>query len=112
MLDGSSEDPKIEFWTFMSYFGRMAAHVEPPDWRHFMGRSLLLSMASLVAIGTLRADELDREPIRYGTAPAVNAVSRLEAKIAADPKLLRHADEKDFLRGLLAAFEIPVSSQT
>jgi hypothetical protein len=73
--------------------------------------ALLLGAGPLLAPAVARADDLDREPIRYATAPADNAVSRLQKRIDAGETLLAHEDHFGYLRPLLRELNVPVSSQ-
>jgi hypothetical protein len=72
---------------------------------------ILLGLWSLQAPVAVRADDLDREPIRYATAPADNAVSRLQRRIDAGEAVLAHEHHFGYLRSLLRELKVPVSSQ-
>lgn len=57
-------------------------------------------------------DEIEREPIQYDSAPATNAISKLEAELKANPNLLDANDTNAFLRALLRRLAVLESSQT
>src|SRR6185369_3573860 len=61
-------------------------------------------------IGHARGDDLDQPPINYAKAPADNAVSRLQKDLAAGKAKLK-AGEFGYLESLLAALDVPKSSQ-
>src|SRR5262245_10837126 len=67
----------------------------------------LLSQCALSA----HADEFNREPIRYNKAPTDNAISRLEQRLDANAASLKFDDEHGYLRSVLQALDVPVSSQ-
>lgn len=75
-------------------------------------RLLLAACVCLGLVTTLRADDLDQEPIRYSTATADNAVSRLQRRIDAGEARLAHEEGFGYLRSLLRELHVPVSSQT
>ncbi len=56
-------------------------------------------------------DEYDRAPILYSQSEPDNQVSRLFDKIAGGTKELPYEDRTGYLRGLLAALDVPESSQ-
>lgn len=60
----------------------------------------------------VRAADLDAEPIRYATADAKNVVTDLQTKLKAKTAELTHDDEFGYLKSLLKAFDVPLSSQT
>jgi hypothetical protein len=61
--------------------------------------------------GAARGDDLDREPIRYATAGADNAVSRLQKRVDSGEAVLAHEPHFGYLRPLLRELNVPVSSQ-
>ena len=73
-------------------------------------RFLLLAGVIAAAVPALAVD-LDRPPIRYGTAPADNRVEALVKKLKAGEATLPHAADHGYLRGLLKELGIPLSSQ-
>jgi hypothetical protein len=56
-------------------------------------------------------EEFEQEPIRYSKSQPQNRVSRLMDEIDAGTKTLDYEDSRGYLRTLLAALEVPVSSQ-
>ncbi len=58
------------------------------------------------------ADEADRPPVLYSTAPANNAVSKLADDLKAGRKTLAHDAEFGYLPAVLKELNVPVSSQT
>jgi hypothetical protein len=74
--------------------------------------TLTAALVLLLAAGLcLPAADLDADPIRYSTAPAVNAVSRLQERLAAGQATLAHDKKHGYLKGLLKALAVPESSQ-
>jgi len=59
----------------------------------------------------LRADDFDEAPIHYSTSSPHNRVSQLLEDLASDTHQLKHDDKHGYLRAVLDALEIPVSSQ-
>src|SRR5262245_4141765 len=57
------------------------------------------------------ADEFDREPIRYSTAPTNNAVSSLQQRMHSGAISLKCDEEHGYLRSVLQALDVPMSSQ-
>lgn len=71
---------------------------------------LVLSIVvGLAASG--RGSDYDLPPIRYAKSPADNAITRLQAKIAAGTVKLAATDDHGYLKSVLAALDIPESSQ-
>lgn len=67
---------------------------------------------ALVALpGGLAAADLDAAPIRYATADADNAVTKLQAGLKAKTTTLKADDEFGYLKAVLRAFDVPESSQ-
>ncbi len=57
------------------------------------------------------ASDLDRAPILYSTAGANNLVTKLDQRLKAKQGALTADDEHGYLRSLLMALDVPVSSQ-
>jgi len=74
-----------------------------------MFRRTILSLC-LVAVPA-SASDLNLPPIEYEKATPDNAVSRLQAQLAAGKAKLIHHDERGYLKSALDALKIPVSSQ-
>lgn len=62
--------------------------------------------------GSARADDLEREPIRYSSTAAQNVISRLEGRLGAGKARLAHEESFGYLRSLLRELNVPQSSQT
>jgi hypothetical protein len=60
---------------------------------------------------SVRADDLERMPIRYSSTAASNVVSRLEQRLSADKARLSHEERFGYLRSLLRELIVPQSSQ-
>jgi hypothetical protein len=60
---------------------------------------------------TVTADDYDRPPVNYRTAPANNAVSRLQKRLDAGDAQLRYQEGPGYLRSLLGELGVPTSSQ-
>lgn len=72
---------------------------------------LLVGALALVAAGPARGADIDQPPVRYSTAPADNAVSRLQARLDAGRSPLAFEKHFGYLRSLLRALNVPESSQ-
>jgi hypothetical protein len=59
-----------------------------------------------------RAADIEREPIKYGTAAEHNTVARLQERIGSGQARLEYDDKVGYLRSLLRELHVPVSSQT
>jgi hypothetical protein len=59
----------------------------------------------------LRAGDIDQAPIRYSEAPGENAVTRLQRRIDAGELQLPYEEKGGYLRAVLGALNVPVSSQ-
>jgi hypothetical protein len=75
-------------------------------------RRFAAGLLALLCVASAHADEFDREPIRYSTAPANNTVSRLQEKMNAGKAKLSFDGPHGYLPSLLEALDVPVSSQT
>jgi len=72
----------------------------------------IVTAFALVALpGGLAAADLDAPPIRYSTADADNAVTKLQAGLKAKTTALKPDDEFGYLKAVLKAFDVPESSQ-
>ena len=67
----------------------------------------------VLVLGAARGSAADweRDPIRYSTAPADNAMNRLAPKLADGTVKLDHQRDSGHLRSLLTALHVPESSQ-
>ena len=73
---------------------------------------LPLVVALIVSGGSAAtATDYDRPPIQYSTAKADNEVTKLERRLKAKTAELTRDDEHGYLKSLLKAFDIPLSSQ-
>lgn len=77
-----------------------------------VGGWLVLLAGLTESTGVLEADEFEREPIRYSTAPMDNAVSRLQQRLDAGKAKLDFAEKQGYLRSLLRELAVPEASQT
>jgi hypothetical protein len=90
----------------------MTRRLQPPP---AVARMLPLLVAALAAAWTSAragAADLERDPINYSTAPADNAVSRLQQRLDAGAAALAFDDKFGYLPALLREFHIPETSQT
>jgi hypothetical protein len=76
-----------------------------------MFRSLLTLTVSLGFAVAVRADDLNRPPIEYATAPTNNPITRLQQKLAAGKAKLTFGDEYGYLKSVLKGLDVPESSQ-
>lgn len=78
----------------------------------FAATALLVSLplGRAMAQGTLTID-IEKPPFEYSQTPDNNRVSRLVERLKAKELTLEHTDPHGYLRSLLAALEIPESSQ-
>src|SRR5262245_2456631 len=73
---------------------------------------VLLAFACLTwLVAAARGDDLNRPPIEYAKAPADNAVTRLQTRIATGRAKLAFTDDHGYLRSVLAELNVPESSQ-
>src|SRR5687768_14260749 len=72
--------------------------------------AFLLACAGLLPLA--RGQDYEQEPIRYSQTEPDNRVSRLLAELESGAKSLDYEEGRGYLRSLLAALEVPVSSQT
>jgi hypothetical protein len=77
-----------------------------------LSRLLVLAAAALAWAGPVVASDIDQEPIRYATAPADNAISRLQRRLDFGAIHLTHEENFGYLRSVLKELHVPVSSQT
>jgi hypothetical protein len=77
--------------------------------RGFAGIVLLVLIAWTAA--PVGAADIEREPINYSTAPADNAVTRLQQRLDAGRASLPYDAKVGYLRGLLRELQVPESSQ-
>jgi hypothetical protein len=57
------------------------------------------------------ASDIDRDPINYATAPADNAVSRLQERLAGGKAKLTFEEGRGYVKSVLAELKVPESSQ-
>jgi hypothetical protein len=75
--------------------------------------ALALSLVGLSAwVVAARAEDLDRAPINYSSAPADNAITRLQKQIDSGKVKLAHDERFGYLPALLRELKVPRSSQT
>jgi hypothetical protein len=73
---------------------------------------VLFSLAGLAAVASLAAaEDIERAPIHYSTAPADNAVSRLQQRLDTGQAKLLWQPGQGYLRSVLQELGVPVSSQ-
>jgi hypothetical protein len=76
-----------------------------------MNTHFAATIVLLVGGGVASAVELDRQPIQYSTAATDNVVTRLEQQLKAKKLELTADEEHGYLKSVLRAFDVPVSSQ-
>ena len=74
-------------------------------------RLIAAAFTLAVPLGGLSAADLDAPPIRYATADADNAVTKLQAALKAKTSTLKPEGEFGYLKAALKAFDVPESSQ-
>ena len=67
---------------------------------------------ALLATSAVAEDDFELAPIRYSASTPDNPVSRLQARLDAGETTLAWDDSSGWLGGVLAALEVPTSSQT
>src|ERR1700687_2335649 len=72
----------------------------------FLGTPLVFVVSAKVA-----ADEYDRPPINYSTAPADNPISRMQKRLDAGQAHLKYQGDQGYLRSLHKELDVPASSQ-
>jgi len=75
-------------------------------------RNILFLLALCVFSGSVSAQTLyDEEPINYSTAPVDDPIHRLIGRLDAGEVELKYDEEHGYLKAVLDALDIPVSSQ-
>ena len=70
-------------------------------------------MVLAVTLTTARgADDYERPPISYSQTTPANAVTRLQLRLDAGSATLAHEGQLGYLPAVLAAFDVPISSQS
>lgn len=73
---------------------------------------LLAASLALAAVSpAVRSQDYEQEPIRYSQAKPDNRVSRMLAELESGAKTLDYEEGRGYLRSLLEALEVPISSQ-
>lgn len=76
-------------------------------------RKLIATVLACGVVSSLaRADDFEREPIRYSKATPANAITRLQADIDAGKLRLTFDADRGYLPSVLKALSVPVTSQT
>jgi hypothetical protein len=70
-----------------------------------------LTVALVLSTAAWAADDFEKEPISYSKGKPDNAVSRLQARLAAGKAKLSFGRDKGYLKSLLRELNVPVSSQ-
>ena len=73
--------------------------------------ALLGPIALALLLADARAGDLNRDPIDYASAPADNAVTRLQGRLASGQAKLKFDDDRGFLKSVLKELNVPESSQ-
>ena len=76
------------------------------------GAILLLSLISAPAPLIAQVDEYEQDPIRYSRTEPDNVITRLQTKLDSGDPRLKFEDKTGYLKSVLAALDVPVSSQT
>lgn len=86
--------------------------VQPGGWKSgawFLWGLLFADLSQSMQV--FGADEFEREPISYSTAPVDNAVSRLQQRLDAGNAKLDFGEGQGYLRSLLKELAVPEESQ-
>lgn len=62
-------------------------------------------------LGSLRADDIERDPINYSKATPDNIISQFQERLNSGKASLRYDDDTGYLKSLLKELKIPLSSQ-
>lgn len=65
----------------------------------------------LMVVASVAAEDYDQEPIRYSATAPQDPIARLDQRLASGETTLAWDEQHGWLPGLLAALDIPVSSQ-
>ena len=84
----------------------------PPARRRGAGLLATLLVATLVTPPAPAGDDFEQAPIRYSATAPDNAVSRLQERLDAGSEALAWKEGTGWLASVLAALEVPISSQT
>src|SRR5947209_7821519 len=77
-----------------------------------MIKRILSAFAACIFALPAAATDIYQPPINYDTATAENAVTRLQKQLTSGQKKLMFEDDRGYLKSLLAALDVPESSQT
>jgi len=69
-------------------------------------------MAWLMALPAAAQDDFERPPISYGATPPRNAIEALQSRLDSGAARLEHDERTGYLASVLAALDVPISSQT
>lgn len=73
---------------------------------------LLLAMWATGAIEPIAAQDFEREPVNYLTAPEDNVISRLQSRLESGATKLEPDDRVGYLKAVIQELQVPLSSQT
>ena len=81
-------------------------------WPGRIGLLCLIALGSCGVPHQIAAQDFERDPINYITAPTNNPISRLQLQLNNGTEHLDRDDRQGYLKSVLELLEIPVSSQT
>ena len=76
-----------------------------------MIRPIALILFLLLSLGSLLADDLERDPINYSKAIPNNIISQFKERLGSGKSSISHDDDTGYLKGVLKELKIPLSSQ-
>jgi hypothetical protein len=83
-----------------------------PDRRVLQALAATVATLSIAAAASTAEDEFERPPISYSESTPSNAVERLQSLLDRGEARLAYDEKLGYLRSVLAALRVPVSSQT
>lgn len=76
-----------------------------------MNRYIAILLFCSQGLGSLVADDIERDPINYSKATPVNKITQVQAHLNSGKVIIRYDNDTGYLKGLLKELNIPLSSQ-
>lgn len=74
-------------------------------------RTLSLLLSCTISFCSLRADDIERDPINYSKATPNNIITQLQEQLGSGKTSIPFDDDTGYLKGVLNELKIPLSSQ-
>ena len=76
-----------------------------------MIRTIAQLLFLLLSLGSLLADDLERDPINYSKATPNNIITQFQERLSSGKVPIRYDDDTGYLKAVLKELKIPLSSQ-